>query len=48
MKKSANKSHLELNRETLRALTDKEAGAAIGGITTTVRKSFCGVTQCYC
>jgi hypothetical protein len=38
----------ELHRETLRALSKQEAGTVVGGITTTVMKSFCGVSQCYC
>jgi hypothetical protein len=46
--KRDNRKRLKLNRETLQALSDQEAINVVAGITTTVRPSFCHVTQCFC
>ncbi|HVR11664.1 MAG TPA: hypothetical protein VMW75_26710 [Thermoanaerobaculia bacterium] len=43
-----NRKILELNRETLRALSEQDASKVVAGITTTVRKSFCAISQCFC
>ena len=46
--KRAERKILKLNRETLRALSEEEASKVMAGITTTVRPSFCHITQCFC
>jgi len=46
--KRDNRKSLKLHRETLQALSEQEASNVVAGITTTVRPSFCAVSQCFC